>query len=413
MSLFKSAGTLAIGNAFAQGINIIGVLALSRFFSPDKFGVYALVLGVAAILSAVSSMRYEVSILLPRTQHQAELALIISLLLSGIVNVVAFIMLASFVLMDVIDAYFLAAIPVAFFLSLINIASFQQNRNQQYFRIVLIQVVKAATFVSVAMTAGMLGYLNNGLIVGMLAANGVPVLCFLISDFQEAGVFSKKISRKRMIVWCRKHKKFLYYSMPAVFVNNLALQVPVFGLASLYGTSSAGMYGMISRLILGPVNLVSGAVNKVYMREVSSRLANKRPVFSFSFDLVKKFTPLGMLASLAMLAFFHFDLVEVLLGSEWKGIDAYATVMVPVFLTAFVAKSVAGFAVLNRNEVGLIYQFLLLFSTGGAILLARFFSSEDIMAFGFISFALAACFFSQVITVLKISKNYSFQGGLE
>lgn len=26
MSLFKSAGTLALGNAFAQGINIIGVL---------------------------------------------------------------------------------------------------------------------------------------------------------------------------------------------------------------------------------------------------------------------------------------------------------------------------------------------------------------------------------------------------
>lgn len=413
MSLFKSAGTLALGNAFAQGINIIGVLALSRFFSPDEFGVYALVLGVAAILSAVSSMRYEVSILLPRTQHQAELALMISLLLSGIVNVLAFIVLSFFVLVGVVDAYFLAAIPVAFFLSLINIASFQQNRNQQYLRIVLVQIVKAITFVTVALGAGALGYLNNGLIVGILVANGVPVFFLLIRDFQQAGVFSKTVSRKRMIVWCRKHKKFFYYSMPAVFVNNLALQVPVFGLASLYGTSSAGMYGMISRLILGPVNLVSGAINKVYMREVSSRIANQLPIFSFSFGLVKKFIPLGLLASLAMLIFFHFDLVEILLGSEWKGVDDYAAIMVPVFLTAFVAKSVAGFAVLNKNEVGLMYQFLLLFSTGGAIFLARTFSGEDMMAFFFISFALTVCFFSQVVTVLKISKGYSFQEGMK
>jgi len=106
-----------------------------------------------------------------------------------------------------------------------------------------------------------------------------------------------------------------------------------------------------------------------------------------------------------MVVAFQIGVLEKMFGDQWQGVDALALVMIPAFCISFVAKSIAGFAVLGRNEVGLIYQLILLFSVSAAIVISIFFTQSLVLIFSAISLALSLCFLGQSISILKISRN--------
>ena len=384
---------------------LIGVLVLSRLYSPSDFGVYAVTLGFATVASGASSFRYEMTILLPKYDGLSQVALRLSFLITTVTNVLGTTVVLLMVAIGSLGAFWLVVPITSFFNSILNIGSFLQNRQKRYARIVGIQIARSAFFVASAISASWLEFEGNGLVGAMLLSMALPAIFLLVTDFRRANAFAGLTQTRRLFFWAMKQRKFIFYSTPAVFISNLASQAPVFLLSAFVGVGAAGYYTMIQRVMIAPMTLISGAVNTVYMQSVTSRLANGEAIYDFTKSLVRKFFFPGLgLAGLMMMAF-QFDFLEGIFGDQWLGIDALSLVMIPAFCISFVAKSIAGFSVLGRNEIGLFYQLILLISVSAAIVISMSITQSWLLIFSSISLALSLCFLGQSLAILTISKN--------
>ncbi|MDR9498520.1 MAG: oligosaccharide flippase family protein [Hydrogenovibrio sp.] len=405
MSLFKSIGTLTLGNVISQGIMFLGIIFLSRVYSPEEFGVYAVVFGAVTVMSAVSSFRYEMTILLPRQKKTSQLALQFALLTTFTISFLGLLIVSALIVSGLLGLYWLVVPIAAFMSSIINVGSFLQNRNKDYKRIVGVQISRSLLFVVLALIFSWFSDVNNGLVTAMLISLSLTALFLLVVDFRIENAFKRIFSNQKFIFWAKRNSKFFYYSTPAVFVSSLASQAPIFLLSILMGPGLAGYYSMVQRVVMAPVMLVSSAVNNVYMQSVTARLASGKKIHFFTRSLIKKFIFPSLILSILMLLFFHFQALEKLFGEQWKGIDILAMVMIPAFLVGFVGKSISGFAVLRRNELGLIYQIVLLGSVSLAVILSSTLLKDEIFIFMSISLALSICFLGQAISILRISKK--------
>jgi O-antigen/teichoic acid export membrane protein len=394
-----------MGNAISHGITFLGFILLSRIYSPDDFGVYAVVFGSVAILSAVASFRYEMTILLPKHTNVAKLALQVSVIAASVNALIVFLAVSLLIIGGWIELYWLVLPIAGFFSSIINIGSFLQNRHQQYRRIIGIQIGRALLFLVTAYAAQLMGIAENGLLVGMGISYVVPGFWLLLVDFRRSNAYELKPSKKRCIFWIKKHNKFLYYSTPAVFVSTLASQAPVFLLTLFSGAAQAGYYSLVFRIVMSPVMLFSSAVNRVYMQSVSARKASGKEIYPFTVSLIKGCIAPSCVLAVIMLILFYFGALEYMFGTQWVGVDTLAAVMVPAFVISFIGKSISGFAVLGRNELGLTYQLILLTLVSVAVTSSALISGQTNIIFTCISLALSIGFAGQGISILTISKK--------
>ena len=81
----KNVLTLMTGTTIAQAIPIAVTPILTRIYTPDDFGVFALFLAITAIAGAIANGQYEQSILLPKSDDDA-----INLVVLGVVIATVF-----------------------------------------------------------------------------------------------------------------------------------------------------------------------------------------------------------------------------------------------------------------------------------------------------------------------------------
>ena len=84
----RNSFNLTLGTAISQGIPVILSPVLTRLFSPEDFGLYAIVTSITVIISALSTGKYETVIVIAEDKKDAvnlvSLSLFLSLLISGL-----------------------------------------------------------------------------------------------------------------------------------------------------------------------------------------------------------------------------------------------------------------------------------------------------------------------------------------
>jgi len=68
----KNIFSLLLGTGFAQALAIISSPILTRLYSPEEFGVFALYNSVVAVFLVFASGKYEYAFVLPSNKKEAE-----------------------------------------------------------------------------------------------------------------------------------------------------------------------------------------------------------------------------------------------------------------------------------------------------------------------------------------------------
>ena len=74
---FRNVTVLAGGTAFAQILTILASPLISRLYSPDELGMFAVYVSIYSVIVSVASWRYEVAIPLPEADKIAANLLIL------------------------------------------------------------------------------------------------------------------------------------------------------------------------------------------------------------------------------------------------------------------------------------------------------------------------------------------------
>jgi len=355
MSTLKHAATLSVGNGIAQLISLAGLAMLAHLYTPAQFGLFAIVTGVATVASVAAACRYDMTILLPRSDERARLALFTALTLAALSTVWLALLVGVLNVFTEIGwtNYWLEIAILTFSIATVQTFNVKRNREKRYQNTVLVQILRSIGIVG---SSALLWRQPDGLIHGYVLGSVGALLITLAIEYRVEKRMPKCFPPRRLVFWLRRHAKFFQYTLPAVLVGSFSSQLPVFLIAAFFGPQGAGYYSFINRTVMAPVSLISGSLKVVFMREIAHMMAIRRPLVPAIAALTRRLSGFSALAAACFVTFCLLDGYRLVFGEEWAALDALAIVLTPVLAVSFVSRCLPDFAVVGRNALGLVYQ---------------------------------------------------------
>jgi O-antigen/teichoic acid export membrane protein len=267
---------LGSGTALGQAINFVALLWISRLYSPEAFGAFAIFSSIAWLATVLATGQYEHLVMQLRTRSAAlhltafigilstAFALLIGLVVFGITQLPA----ARAKLVGGPLLGILAWLPLTVCMIGMNQALRYLSLGRQKFRAVGIGVLAmaaACNAVSVALAAK--GDSARGLVLGQLAG-------YVLNNFVLLRALSGSLSGPRLR-W-RRALRLGRCLMPRSLNLTVAYgsrtafgRLPTFIVAALGDERILGAYALAERLISGPALVVARAFSDVFRQRAS------------------------------------------------------------------------------------------------------------------------------------------------
>lgn len=372
--------TLMTGTTLAQAIPIAISPLLTRLYSPEEFGRFALYMAVASIASVLVTGRYELAILLPRRDkdalHIAALAMGLSAVFSAMLLLVAlfFAQPIAALLGDAALAPWLYWVPAStLLLGLYQSLNYWSNRKAQYKRLAISRTVQSSSAALAQLGSGYAGSGAVGLVEGQITGQvlATSVLARLI--WREDHGLIRALCPLRGLALARKYINFPKYLVVAHSLNTTSGQMPLLLLSALFNTAAAGFFTLTQRVMALPISLVANALGDVFRQEASQAYIQHGQCKTI---YEKTFKRLLLISVLPFAAFFFMApaLFAWVFGEQWRVAGEYAQILTPKFFADFVAGPLSAmFMIAEKQRLDLLWQIGLVLVGVGSFCIGYYF----------------------------------------
>lgn len=281
--------TVLSGATIAQVIPVLVSPLLTRLYTPADLGGLALFVAVVTVLVVLATGRYELAILLPRSERTAfDLAAIAAGLAvmscgAGMVITVMFLDRIASTLALGSDPWWLYFVPpCVMMMGVYQALNYWYNRRGQYRMLAGSRVAQASTMCSVQVAAGGATGGALGLIGGYAAGQAASIAVIVRATRSELLLRLRAVRVARLRIAARRYRSFPIYMVPGHLANIISAQAPVLLLATLYGPAVAGLYSLAERVLVAPTSIVGAAIGDVYRQQAAlayQRAGNCRELF--------------------------------------------------------------------------------------------------------------------------------------
>lgn len=355
-NLLKLVGGATIG----QGVALAATPVLTRIYSPEEFGQFAVFLAVVMAATALSAGRYDMAVPLPADDRDAvsvaKLALAIVLGLSTLLAVaVGLVWLVS---PDVVlnsNLQWLYLVPITVFVGGVNLVLYSlASRRRAFGRMGTSILIRQAWVATTQIGLGLVGAESFGLAAGMVLGSAAALVMLIPSavvDFRE-----HRSSTSDAMKVAKRYSGFLRHSLPAtalgVTANNA--QAPMIGV--VYGATSVGYWSLSQRVLMTPTSLVGQAYSDVFYRNALDLYRDHSDLRPYFYRTLR-FLFLASVPPFLLVAVLGPQLFRILFGEEWEVAGYYAAILVPWMFLRFLSSPVSRICmVVERNEVDLWIQ---------------------------------------------------------
>lgn len=327
--------TLMLGTTIAQAIPIAISPILTRIYTPNDFGVFAVYTGIVGLLSAAATARYELAVMLPEKDADADALVILSVFIAAILGLAT--LLTAFMFNEPIAqilgnpqlAPWLYAIPLSLFLTgAYNALNYWLNRHKRYAIMSRNRVMQNGITGGANIGLGWAHWGAAGLIIGNLCGQALTtaMLGKQFFDNRVSSPESKKALQESKVLAIR-YKNHPIHLLPAQWIGAAALQIPVFVISSAFGSAVTGFYSLAARMISMPSLLIANAIGDVYRQQASVAYRENGQFKSLFFKTVTKSFQIAIVPFLAIF-FLAPGLFAFVLGEPWRGAGEYARILV-------------------------------------------------------------------------------------
>ena len=407
--------TLFTGSTIAQVILFAITPILTRLYSEELFGLYFVFTSIVMILKIISTLRFELAIVLPKEDKDAVnlifLTQIINLFISLLFAFIIFIFYDFFnsLLGEKNLGIYLYLIPLStFFTGFYQTFNYWNNRIKKYKNISYSNIVKASSISGWNLGWGFSILKNFGLIPGQIFGIFISGIFLFILSFKKISKLVKYVSFKRIIFLIKKYKDIPRFNTLINFVVNISNEAPILLLTNYFGASTVGLYGMANRLIGSPTDLISRSVGQVFFQNISDKYNNEENIYVF---LKKTYLNLLKIALLIFLpALIISPLLQYILGPDWLHTGYYAMLIIPLIFMKFLNNPVSSiFTVLNQQKKLFIYYICILIFRVLSIYIGYKIFDNPFIAIGL--YVISGIIFNIVLIIsfLKMAKNVSYK----
>lgn len=390
------------GSIIAQAIPIAISPILTRIYTPEDFGAFALYMSIASIFATFATGRYELAIMLPKKDGDAANVLYLSLMIAFVIAFVSFLIILLFnreiisFLGDPSLAHWLYVIPLSvLFTGLYQSFNYWNNRKKQYKRLAVSRVTQSAVTGSTNLGMGFGGFGVSGLIVGGLSGQvaATSVLGRLI--WKKDRKMFEYLNKLKLFALMKKYKKFPLLNLPNAFIDSFRLSGINMLIAKYFATATLGQFSLAWKMVQVPIVLVGGALGQVFFQKVSS--AKKSDLYEI---IVKYIIKASFVAAPIFLLVYLYseDVFRFVFGKDWTLAGEAASVMAPWLFINFVSSPlVSVMLVLNKQEQVLIFSLFYATVPLGLIITSYEYGFLDVLKIITVAMSVMLLLFSAVI----------------
>ena len=358
----KNVLTLMTGTTIAQAIPIAISPILTRLYTPEDFGVFALFTAIVSIFGSIANGRYELAIMLPKKDEDAINIFALGFIIN--VGLALFLLIIILFFHDYIVKLlnnkeispWLYFVPFSVFLiGCFNLLNYFNNRLKQYKDLAKANVYKSIGMAIVQLSLGFLKTGALGLISGQIVSQIISNTK-LFFNIKKLNLF-RYIRKAKIFILSKQYKKHPIYLLPTTLMDTFSLKIPLIGINYFLGIGIAGQYALVERLLSLPSGLIGGSVGQVFYREFSLLIQQNQynEAKRLLVNTWKKLFKLGFIPFLLILLFSQ-HLFSLIFGNNWIYAGKIAQILVVMYFIMFISSPVSSaYNVLNMQKLNLIF----------------------------------------------------------
>ncbi len=345
------------GSAVASIIAFFTLPIITRLYSPEDYGVFQLMLSFITLFYSISSLKYEMAIVLPTSAKKSRVITQLSLMV--LVGRTTLFSLALFFggdfILGLLNAEqlspYLMYMAVGIFLGgMVEIFRYSLTAKKQFKRQSICVVSQAGTNQGAAIGLGYLAPSFFGLFLSFIAGQLVFIALYIFKNRLPL----KEVNFNEIKESAVEYRNFPMINTLSVFLNRLSLQLPVFMFSAYFTEEIVGIYNLAYKSISLPLTFLSYSISQVYLKDAAVAFAESASsLLKLYKSLILKLSILGILP-LLVITLFAQELVGIIFGDEWLQSAVFMQVMIFWIYFQFVNGSVATtISIINKQQYGL------------------------------------------------------------
>ncbi len=411
-AFLKGVLALASGTVGAQLVTVLASPLLTRFYTPEDFGVLAVFIALLGVLSVVSSVRYELAIPLARTAAEALNILVLAVSINIVCSLAIGLLLLGLHenilrLLDVpLLAPYLWVLPIGVILvGTYRALTFWAVREKIFSVIAQTKLTQAILGVGTQLAVGVAHGGPLGLVTGQVISQSAGMMVLGRRLFERFGDFKRFIRRRRLAASAIRHARFPKFDLAAAAINTTAANLPQFLLAALFAPAVAGYYLLAWRVVSMPVAVLGQAVGQALYAN-AREAAGKGCLFGFVWRIAGILALLMVVPLTALFAWGE-QLFLLIFGPDWGTAGCYAGWLIVGAAVQFIYSPISLMLLAtNSQHVNLAIQMIILVGKLGAIFFG-YLNGDPFKAVIMLSLTDMCCYSFGLLLVLRQVKRFS------
>ena len=339
----KNVLTIFSGTTIAQIINLSAIIILQRYFySPEEYAPFRLFFEFAAVFSSISALRLESGLILERIDQRALSLLRICLRYSLVISLIGGITFTFYFINEIkvfqYEWLLIVLMPFAIFANgIIQISRQFFTRSKHFLTITTSRVIHSTTGSISQIITGLLNFNFIGLIVGRLIGLFSCNLNYIRKYLKNYRWVKKNKGLEKELV--QKHKNFIWFSSPGVFVGNSINLITLIFFTHYYGEQFSGLLAAAIQYLGLLIMMFSSSFAQVYYNEIAQIKDSNKLLKSYTYWL-KRLLMMTLLGWI-ILVFTPSSLLTMILGEKWSGLMVTIKIISPWMAVMFVASSLS------------------------------------------------------------------------
>jgi O-antigen/teichoic acid export membrane protein len=377
----KNVLTLMTGTTIAQAIPIAISPILTRLYTPEDFGIFALFISIVSIFGSIANGRYELTIMLPKKDEDAINIFALGFLINIIISFFLLIIIIIFhdKILNLLNneeiSLWLYLVPFSVFLiGFFNLLTYLNNRFKNYKILAKANIMKSIIISIIQISVGVIKHGVFGLISGQI----VSFLFINIKLSKYFNIYSYNFSFRKMFILAKKYKDFPKYSVFAVLANNLARNLLNILINSFYNTTTLGFYLLVQKVLGTPSAIIGNSIGRVFFQEATKERHLTGKAINTFYKTVKKLF-IFSIVFFGMLYIVIEDLFRLVFGEKWEIAGVYAKILIPLYFINFISAPLDEIMnVFEKQKIILLMNLILLFANIVLFIMSKHFNIKFI-----------------------------------
>ena len=322
-SLLKNILLLFTGTGIAQVIPMLASIILARLYTNNDYGDLSVFISVTGIVGVIATLRYELTVILPKKANDARnlLALcLINSLIIGLLSAVIIVFISLFFRerLNISNFNWMYLVPVMVICTgVYNSFDNWFNRQREYKNMASLKVIQSAVTSLFRILLGVVG-ITGGLIGGTIIGYIIIALACVVLFLKKNTLKCTYVTGKKMQEMAISYKDFSLYATPGALLNSASIIGLPLLITYFYSVELAGIYFFANNLIRIPISLLSNATAQVFKSEAVQFIhANQIDNLKNLIRKIQKVVFLLIFPVVLILSLFGNSIFSFLFGNQW------------------------------------------------------------------------------------------------